>query len=633
MFPACSAPRAPAAASLLLLGLTAALPLLSTAQTVLSPVVVVGSREALASDRVAADVVVIDADTIRASSADSIEDLLRRVAGLQLSRGGGPGQLAGLFVRGSASANTLVLIDGVRVGSATAGLTAFEGIGLAQVERIEVLRGPASSLYGADAVGGVVLINTRRGTDGSRFMAHSALGGNRSGAADAGISGLIGGVDVAASFSRERSDGVSATRQSDPFGRYNPDRDGFNRDTGQLSLGYTAAAGHRFGANLIDARLRSAYDGAVYPPPDFNTPDPSPDFRSRLHTRLASLDYRGVVSAWWTTSVLLAHAEDDAHSGAVGIASDASRYLTRRDQLSWQNTFDVSPAQRWVLALERVSERAASSSYAADVKRDNNALVVAYSGSFGAQSVQADLRHDNSTVYGGVNTGRLGWSMAVAPNWRVRALAGTSFHAPSFNDLVYPGYGVITIRPERGRSIEAGLNWQAGDSRAALTLYRNRVRELIAYQADPAQCPAGYTFGCASNVNRARLQGLTIDGSQRFGAWRIGGMLDFLRATDEANGQRLQRRAPRQGSLQADWDLGAWTLGADWLAVGARPDFGVTLGGYASVNLRAVWRLAPNWQVESKLVNATDKDVEPVRGYNDLRRQAWFGVRYEGAGL
>ena len=135
----------------------------ASAQTV----VITGAREPLAIERLAADVTVIDAQTIGATRADSLADVLRREAGVQLSRSGGPGQSTGLLIRGTAAQTSVVLVDGVRVGSATLGSTAMEGLGLANVERIEVLRGPGSSLYGADAVGGVVNVITRSGSAGS----------------------------------------------------------------------------------------------------------------------------------------------------------------------------------------------------------------------------------------------------------------------------------------------------------------------------------------------------------------------------------------------------------------------------------------------------------------------------------
>ena len=291
----------------------------------LSPVVVTATREPIALDRVVSDLVVIDAQRIRESSADSLEDLLRREAGVQLSRNGGPGQNASVLMRGNGANNTLVLIDGVRVGSATLGQTALEGISLAQIERIEVLRGPGSSLYGADAVGGVIQIITRRGEGSPSLAAHAAAGGLRSRELSLATSGAAQSVDYAASLSRESSRGVSAIAPGDQFGQFNPDRDGFQRTTGAMRLGYALAQDHRVGLNLLQAKLRSQFDSAEFDPPTF-APDPSPDFRSKLDTRVAALDYRGKLSKEWATALQLARNDDELRSGATAV----NRFDTHR---------------------------------------------------------------------------------------------------------------------------------------------------------------------------------------------------------------------------------------------------------------------------------------------------------------
>ena len=190
--------------------LLALLPCSAHAQSQLDPVVIVGTREPQAASRSTSDIVVIDHEKIRNSSADSVEDLLRREAGLQLARNGGPGQNAGFFIRGASTNSTVVLVDGVRMGSSTLGQAQFESLNLAQIERIEVLRGPASSLYGADAVGGVVQIFTRRGEGPPRLAGSFHSGGYRSRAADIGISGSAAVFDYAIAAGRESSRGVSA---------------------------------------------------------------------------------------------------------------------------------------------------------------------------------------------------------------------------------------------------------------------------------------------------------------------------------------------------------------------------------------------------------------------------------------
>ena len=623
-------PRAPMAVSSLSFAVFAAFLSPAAAQTQLAPVVVTGTREPTPLSAVTADVVVIDAERIRNSLADSVEDLLRRETGLQLSRNGGPGQAASVFIRGSGGSNTLVLIDGVRIGSATLGLAGLEAIGLSQVERIEVLRGPGSSLYGADAVGGVVQIFTRRGEAGLRINASAAVGGYGSRQGDVGISGAQAGFDYAASIGHERSEGVSALRAGDQFKNYNPDLDGYTRSTGQLNLGFVPASGHRIGLKLVQSKLNAQYDGSEFLAPNF-TQDATPDFRNHLDSRVLAIDYRGQLSPAWITSVQLAGNEDDLRSGGTVL----TRYLTRRNQLTWQNAWKFSPDQQLVVAYERLDEKAQADVYASPVRRSNNALVLGYSGQFGAHSVQADLRHDDSSVYGGVNTGRLGWSLEVLPGLRVRALAGTTFRAPSFNDLYFPGYGVSTIQPERGRSLEAGLTWRASGAEASATVFHNKVRDLINFQPDRRFCPldASFDFGCASNIGRARLQGVTLSASQHWGALSLRGSIDFLDAKDADTGERLARRAAHQESLSADYAFGAWRIGASMLDLGSRPDGGAQLGSEQTLDLRTTWRFSPQWQIEAKLLNATDRRIEPARDYQGLGRQAWLGLRFDGKGL
>ena len=600
------------------------------AQTQLAPIVVTGSREPQPVDRLIADIVVIDAARIRASGADSLEDLLRREAGVQVSRNGGPGQSASVFMRGGSANNAVVLIDGVRIGSATLGQTDLAAIGLGQIERIEVLRGPGSSLYGADAVGGVIQIFTRRGEAGApRVTANAAVGSYRSSEGALGVSGAQGGFDYAASLGRESSRGISALQPNDQFGNHNPDADGYTRTSGQFKLGFTPSAGHRVGVTFVESRLRSQFDSSEFLAPDF-APDASPDFRSHLTTRIGALDYRGRLLPALTTSLQLASQLDDLTTGA----NAPDRFRTRREQLTWQNAWKPGESHQFVLAYERLNERADATVFPSDSRRTNDAAVLGYTGGAAAFGWQADLRHDRNSAYGTNTTGRLGASLEVAPGWRVRALGGTTFRAPSFNELGYPGYGVATIHPERGRTFELGLNWRSVSSEASATMYRNTLRNLIGYEPDAARCPdpLAYAFGCAANIGRAQLQGATLAGVHRIGGLRLGATLDWLDAKDRDTGERLARRAAHQESLSADYEIARWSAGASVLRLGARPEGSAALAATTTLDLRARWRVARTWQLEAKLLNATDRATEPARDFQGLGRQAWIGVRYDDAG-
>lgn len=591
------------------------------------PIVITGAREPAGVDRLAADIVVIDRQAIEASTADSVADLLRREAGVQLSRNGGPGQSSGILLRGAASVNTVVLIDGMRIGSATLGYTQLDALSLSSVERIEVLRGPGSSLYGADAVGGVVQIITRRGAPGTQISGELALGGYGSRQGAVSVGGATSMWDYTLSIGREQSDGISAIRPNDAFGNHNPDTDGYALDSAQARIGLRPAAGHRIGLTLLRTRLNSQFDASEFPPPTY-TQDNTPDFRNRLATDVAALDWRGSYGPGLTATLRAAHSADDLRSGGHIV----DRFRTVRDQVTAQLAWKAGAIGELVGAVEHLQERASSTSFVADVSRRNDALVLALTGAAGAWSWQADLRHDDNADFGGVTTARLGACLQLAPGLKLRALGGTSFRAPSFNELYYPGYGVATLQPERGRSVEFGVDWRAGTAQASATLFRNRLRELIGYESNPTNCPdpTVYSFGCARNLSHARLQGLTLSGSRRIGDLALKGQVDFLDAKDTTTGSRLARRAAHQASAAADWRLGDWALGASVLRLGARPDGGVTLAAESTLDLSATWRFAPKWTAQAKLLNATDVDVQPVRDYQGLGRQAWLVLRYDG---
>jgi vitamin B12 transporter len=603
--------------------LLALLPSCALAQSTLDPIVVTGIREPQQLARSTADIVRIDAATIRDSNADSVEDLLRREAGLQVVRNGGPGQSSGYFLRGAGTSGTVILIDGVRVGTATAGQVEFESLSLAQIDHIEVLRGPASSLYGADAVGGVIQVFTRRGEGGARVVGSAAVGGYGSHQGDVGISGVDGAFDYAATIGHDQSRGVSAIRPNDLFGDFNPDNDGFSRTFGNARLGYTLAPGHRIGIDVIGSRLNAQYDSAEFNPPDF-IPDPSPDFRNHLNTSVVSISYRGRISPPWTTTLQASKNIDDSTSGGA----TTSRFRTEREQETWQNALNFSADQQLVLAYEHLREEVGGDVFTDQPKRSNNAVLAVYSGGFGPTQLEASLRFDDNSVYGSNTTGNVGASYEVLTGLRLRARAGTTFRAPTFNDLFFPGFSNPNLKPERGESFEIGTTWQSAATSAAATLYRNRVTDLIITDSN---------CSCGMNVGRARLQGATLSGAQRWGGLSVRATVDLLDATNADTGARLNRRAAHQESLIGDYQTGAWSVGGSIVDVGARPDGpeGTTfvLGGYGIVDLRAAWRFLPQWRLEAKLLNALDHRVEPVRDYQGLGRQAWLGIRYDAVGF
>jgi vitamin B12 transporter len=593
-------------------------------------IVVTANRMPVPLPQVLADVVVIDEAALRDAAGRSVEDVLRDHAGVQLSRTGPPGQSAGVFIRGASMSNTVVLIDGVRVGSATLGQAALEALSPQQIERIEVLRGPGSALYGADAVGGVIQVFTRGGTPGApRWQAALHAGRYGSSQASAAGSGQVGAFDLALSAGRDASDSVSALRPGDAFGNYNPDADGFARANVNTRLGWQLTPGQRLGLQWFESRLRSQYDASEFPPPDF-TQDASPDFRNRLHTRALALTHsaRGL-PAGARSELTLSESRDELRSGGTEI----SRFDTQRRQLAWQPSL-VLGETTLLGVLEATRTEVRSSSFVPDVRRTrSHALGVSAFGPWGPHRWQVDLRHDDHNVYGAQTTGKLAYARQVDPRWTLRAAAGTAFRAPTFNDLYFPQFGIESLNPERARSVEAGASFRDGPTGVQLTVYDNRVRDLIGFESDPAACPAGYPFGCAANTSRARLQGVSLAANSRWGAlsWRVGA--EYLDARDCATDRRLTRRAPYSGHAELAWDAARWGAAALLNGVGHREEGGARQGAYELLDLRAHWQLAPQWRLEAKLLNALDRRYEPVKDYGALGRQGWIGVRFDTAGF
>ena len=633
----------------------AADPLAAAPGSPLQTVVTVASRLPQAAQSQAADVVVITRADLEAIATDNLADVLQQRAGVQISRTGGSGQPASVLMRGSSASNTVVLVDGVRVGAATTGQFDFSTLPLAGIERIEVLRGPGSSLHGADAVGGVVLITTRApgGTGVANGAAASqlsrlGLAAGTLGSSEALASSTWAGLDAAGrpwdariSASRQATQGVSAVRPGDAFGNHNPDADGFRRQALQFGGRWQPWAGQRVEAGLLRSDLMSRYDGAEYRPPTY-APDASPDFRSRTRTEAAHLRGDGELTATTTWQARMGRSVDDSTSGA----NELYHYRTRRDDASVQLAWEPDANQQWVLAWDGRQEKVQATGYAGATERDNEAYTLAYSGRMASLRLQAELRTDRNSIYGQHTTGRSGLRWTFSPQTQFRILAASTFRAPGFNELFFPGYGVTDLRPEEGRSLEAGVDHTHGAVRWQATVWRNRVENLIAYSADPAKCPASaaYAYGCAANIGQARLQGVTVEGQWiglRFGREPARGEAalaplswgyDYTDARDGA-GQVLPRRARHQWRLQTEQGVGDWRVGGSALWLSDRQESGRVLRGHGRLDLQARRALGPagsGWSLRARVLNALNADFEPAADYRSPGRQLWLGLEWSG---
>ena len=448
-------------------------------QSKLDRVVVTATRMPEDINTTMRDISVLDGTSLRVAGIVDIADALRLLPGVEFATTG-PGATPSIFLRGANSNQTLLLIDGQRVSSSFSGLSALQHINVDQIERIEVLRGPAASLYGADAVGGVIQIVTRR----DRGMGIRAAAGewrSQQLSANAGLGDAANGVTVTAAQNASR--GYNAIVNKADYS-YNPDRDGYRFNTVQLNGNWSPSSTLKFALHAFETRGNVQYDG-----------DAMHDdrIRSLVNSVAATADFS--LTSNWTGSLRIGSSTDKS-SFESAFPGD---YRTRNDLLGWQNNFRVSSALNLLGAFEWRRETVQGSDALPVTARRTSSVLLG--GDWAADDLRANatLRLDDSSQYGTRTTASGSVGYRLAPQWRAVLSAGTSFKAPTFNDLYYPGYANPTLRPERGQNIEFGFRWSVAESNASLTVYQNNVRDLIQFECDAS-------YNCApQNVAKARL--------------------------------------------------------------------------------------------------------------------------------
>jgi vitamin B12 transporter len=584
------------------------------APAVLEPIVVTASRTPQRLIDLVADVTVIDAAAIAQSGAESLAALLQRQPGVEIIQNGGAGATSGIFLRGANAAQTLVLVDGMRVASASSGATALEAIPLEQIERIEILRGPASSLYGADAIGGVVQVFTRRGANGVHADASLGYGTFDTWSGSAGISGgsgpARGGVQVAG----RRSDGFNAIVNPANFS-YDPDRDGYRNASVSANGSLEFAPDQALSLQYFRSRLDTQFDAGD-------------SFDDRTVTTLAMWQAASSnrLAPYWNSRLSLGDGSDRSVSKT---GSGVFPFATHQRQFAWQNDLTL-PEGALTVALERREERITSDSGFAVTARDTNALTAIYRLEAGASALQANVRHDRSSQFGGKTSGALAWGYRLAPAWRVTASAGTAFKVPTFNDLFFPGFSNPDLRPETSRNVEAGVHWtsRAGELawQAHAVAFRNRVDDLIVFQCDT-------NFVCApNNVADATLEGVTVYGDAQWRDTALHASLDVQSPTDTASGLLLPRRARRHGVVSLSRTIGPVRATAELVGASARFDDAENrrrLGGYGLVNLALEWTVAPAMTFFVRADNVLDHDYELAADFATGGTRVFGGVRWQ----
>lgn len=562
---------------------------------------------------------VITGQEIEAQGAVFAADVLAEVPGLSLYRAGPFGGVTSVRLRGAAQDKTLVLIDGVPQNdpSQPAGGFDFGALDLADVERIEILSGPQGSLWGSDAIGGVIAFVTRE-PDGLRAELEAGSLDTARGAVSVGAARARWALGVSAAAIA--SGGISRADERDG----NPERDGYDGRTLGLSGRLSPVAGLTLEARVRANRAEAELDGyAPAPPYAFGDTDEVSETLTRSGFVRARLDAVG----GFAHALTLAGSDIDRE---IRGGAFPSRYLGRRALLRWQADGERLDGRLGLaFGLEREETEGDLSTGARARQRSDSAFAVARLDLTPALSVTGSLRHDAPDAWDGETTARVSAAWALGGGWRLAAAWGQGFKVPTLSqalcDFCFSADPFPRLRPERAEGADLALGWRAADGRleARATLWRLEVEDQIVFDFDPLTFESVYR-----NLERTRAHGLELEARAQLPAgFDLSAAWSWTEAKDAATGARLLRTPRHAGSLGLGWGAGPARARLTVRHEGAQLDSPGPLESYVLVNAFGSWALDPRVALTLRIENLADVRHQQLHGYGEPGRSAFVGVR------
>jgi vitamin B12 transporter len=569
-------------------------------------IAVTANRVPIAENDTLAQTVVITRREIEAGAFGTLTELLQRKGGVEIRATGGAGQPSGVLIRGASAQQTLVLVDGQRVSSSTSGSAAFENIALDMIERIEIVKGPLSGLYGSDAIGGVVQIFTR-GDSKPRLTAEVGVGSNSTLAFNTGFSTTEKNTSFTLNAGYREASPRSATNERAGSFTYNPDRDPYSNTHFLAKVSHTLWQGEVLSATFWQSQGRTKFDAG-----------PTDNASNRQTLSGAQIISENNFTDFWKSTLRAGQTADK-----IDIRSEfPGTFRTRQNQLSWQNQF-ATPVGAWLAGYERLDERVSSDTPFDKTKRATDSFFLAVTESIDLQRLSGSVRRDRESQFGSRTTGSISYGVQLETDQLAYVSYGKAFRAPSFNDLYYPGFSNAQLKPEESKNVEYGWRVTRKDLRFNLAIFENRINNLIAYDA---------TANKPLNVLRARIRG--VEASVDFPYFGINwhAAVTGQRPEDADTEKQLRSRAKVFGSVAASKTLGAWEVSADVTGSTARYDSAneaadSKLAGYMLLNTNIRYQVDKMWTLELSTQNLTNKKYELARGYNTPGRGVFLNVK------
>jgi vitamin B12 transporter len=494
-------------------------------------VVVSATKTPIPAKQVTSAVEVITGEEMQQRKTRTVAEALRWASGLAVFQSGGLGTAVDVRMRGGTPEQTLVLIDGAIVNSATIGTYDFAHLTSDNIERIEILRGSQSMLWGSDAMGGVINITTKRGRDKPNVSAFVEYGSFNTIREGGGLSGKKGPIDFSGSITRLDTAGFSAIN----YRRGAAERDGYHNWQGSLRLGADLPKDGRldFSFRWLDGIVH--FDGFAFNPVTFAS-DPADVFgaRSRSTQYVFAGNYAQPITAWWSHKLTLSRATDNLVSdggavernlvtGSTGLIGFPfrSQIEATSNRIEWQHNFQVGKPLLLTAGYQFREQKGDNRDLLTNTTTFENKTLSSHAG-FGEAQLNlwdrvfgtAGIRQDEYNVFGGATTYRVtGGYLHQETGTKLRGSYSTGFRAPTINQLFFPGFGNPNLQPEKSQALDAAIEQALPGDRGSISIgyFWTRYRNLILSVFDPAVCTAPGSFGfCAQNVGLARAEGVEV---------------------------------------------------------------------------------------------------------------------------
>ncbi|WP_411727901.1 TonB-dependent receptor domain-containing protein [Methyloglobulus sp.] len=598
----------------------------TTDSVALPEMVVTATRIDTAKNQLSAGTTVYTRADIERLQVKTFPDLLRGTTGIDMTQQGGDGKITSIFMRGTNSDHVLVLIDGIKVGSATLGTTAFEFIPIDQIERVEIIRGPLSSLYGSEAIGGVIQIFTRKGSQGDKPKVTLDAGGGSYDTLKASgtVSGKWDNNWYSVGASHYNTQGFNARQPvPGPFGFNQPDNDGY------YNTAVNARAGHRFNNNAEIEASFMRYEGKTRYDGTFQD-------ETKFVNQVVALSGSMNIFDNWKSTLRLGQSFDDNDQFAPD-NSFSSNFYTQRWNATWLNEFHINDNHQFILGSDYRLDEADSSDLDTfnpvfDAYKERSRYDVGIFGELHSQIldnhfINASLRWDENEAFGDYVTGNFGWRYNSDIGISPFANFGNAFKAPTFNQLYFPDFGNPDLKPEESTSFEVGLagdhhKWLQWEVRA----YHTNIDNLIT----PVMDPVTFQFS-AQNIGKSQIDGIEAELATQVMGWNSKLSMNLISPKNRETNLRLPRRTEKSLSFDLSRSFGQFDVGTTVLAQGDRfddPANSIKVGGYVTVDLRTTYHFNKNWMLSAKLNNLLDKQYQTVNTYNTADRNFFIAIHY-----